>query len=140
MKSYVVVEAGKEQEEFDDFPTRARARAWAKKRGFEKYSIVLVESWPPHLPTRAKANRHRQRRWSVAFPQPAPLPTRAKSKKKSKKFWCVKCAKRYRSDWRKWHGTRNKPLTPELKAIVGPERRKPSHGSVLHPFRGGLPD
>jgi hypothetical protein len=180
IRSYIVVEAGKKQEAFDDFPTRALAKAWAKKSGIRNYSIVLVESAVPQralprpkplrLPAKARHKKNRVM-WPVALPQPAPqppppaspLPTirqalvrllsgeeppplRAhtktnprKSRAPQKKFWCPKCAKRQRNAWCQFHGKRNKLLTPSLKAIVGPAQRKPYHGSVRHPYQGGLP-
>ena len=184
IKSYIVIEAGKKQEAFDDFPTRALAKAWAKKSGIRNYTIVLVDSSVPEmalprpkplpLPSKArhkKQDKKNRRIWPVALPQPAPQPSPhpsplpaiklaltqllsgleppllrsptktnpTKSRTPQKKFWCPKCAKRQRSQWCKLHGKRNKPLTPALKAIVGPAQRKPYHGSLRHPYQGGLP-
>lgn len=179
VQSYIVVEAGKKQEAFDDFPTRALARAWAKKARIRNYSIVLVESSVPQtsLPRRkplASANnsraakKHKKNRMkrSVAPPSRAPLPPPSaisrglvrlfsgeepppvrsparpkpkQSRTRQKQFWCTKCVKRQRNEFCEFHGTRNKPLTPSLKSIVGPARREPYHGSVRNPYQGGLP-
>ncbi len=152
MQSYIVVEPGKKQEAFDDFPTRALARAWAKKARITNYSIVLVESSVPQtiLPRRKPissaskprdAKKHKKNRMiqSVALSPGAPLPPPKQSRKRQKQFWCSKCVKRQRNQFCEFHGTRNKPLTPSLKAIVGPARREPYHGSVRHPYQGGLP-
>lgn len=109
----------------------------AKNKRKRKYKIFSPPSPPP------VANEGLIRLFSGEEPPPVRSAARTKPKqprKRQKQFWCPKCVKRQRNEYCEFHGSRNEPLTPSLKATVGPARREPYHGSVRHPYQGGLPD
>jgi hypothetical protein len=48
---FIVVIKGKKQEEYEDFHSKAKARAWANKMGIKRYDVVFVEFEPTPEPT-----------------------------------------------------------------------------------------
>jgi len=98
MPFIVVVKGGKKQEEYDEFYSKAKARAWARKMGLKAYDVVYLEyvkSNPVHL---APASQSQSLIWS-------------QMKKQHRRSSVVSAKKKNKTGYDKWG--RN----PALKAV-----------------------